>query len=295
MRTGFTQTIQKLDNLLEAVVFDWALAPGRRSKTLLVTGAVFGSLAWAQFSSTQMSPEDHFLRGTELLGKRSQSAAAIKHLRAASKGLGDSAEVWQNLGHAYLNAERGSEAVQAYQKAVGIDASVSHLFFLGYGYVKSDLPEVAIGCYEQILEKNAFFYPAIAYQGVAYDKAGRYRLALQRFQRALAYNPNYLPAHFHMGITYVNTREYERSIQCFEKVIQLDPTEAAAYYNIACCLSLMGEVEKGLEWLERAVERGFKDHAHMDKDTDLDNLRDTDGYRRLHQKAKALWTEEAES
>jgi len=295
MRTGFVQSIKKLDDLLELVVFDWALAPGRRGKTLLVTGAVVGSLAWANYSANRLSPEDHFLKGTELLSKRSKSAAAIEHLKSASTGLGDSAEVWQNLGHAYLNAERGAEAVSAYQRAVALDPSVSHLFFLGYGYVKSDLPEVAIGCYEQILEKNAFFYPAIAYQGVAYDKAGRYRLALQRFQRALAYNPNYLPAHFHMGITYVNTREYQRSIQCFEKVIQLDPTEAAAYYNIACCYSLMGKVDKALEWLERSVDQGFKDHQHMTKDTDLDNIRDTDGYRRLHERAKALWMEEAES
>lgn len=295
MLRGVIRTLKRVDDLLERVVFDFALAPERRGRTLALTAICVGAVAYQLGAPAKLSSEEHYRLGTELLGKRSKSEQAVKHLQIAAEGLATSPDVWQNLGHAYLNAEKPSEAVQAYQKAVGLDPSVSRLFFLGYGYVKSDLPEVAIGAYEQILAKNAFFYPAIAYEGVAYDKAGRYRLALQRFQRALAYNPNYLPAHFHMGITYVNTREYELSIQCFEKVIQLDPTESAAYYNIACCYSLMGEVDKALEWLAISIDKGFKDHAHMEKDSDLDNIRNTDGYRRQHQRAKALWEAEAES
>lgn len=300
MRGTFRRTFERIDNALEVLVFDWALHPSRRVKTLGMVTALGAGLACGlapEAPKAKLTPAEHLARGTELLPLKAKAKAAARHLNRAanSRTFRNDAAVWQKLGHAELNRKRPHRAVQAYTRALELDDSVTNLFYLGYGYVKADLPEVAVGVYQQILDKNAFFYPAIAYEGVAHDKAGRYRVAENRFRQALAYNPDYLPAHFHLGITYVNTKEYAKSIRAFEKVIELDPSEAAAYYNIACCFSLMGETDKALEWLQTSVDKGFNDYKHMDQDTDLDNIRDAKGFRQIRKAAKVSWKAEAAS
>lgn len=290
------RTLKTIDDVLEVLVFDWALHPTRRVKTALVTGAMLGGLTLATWRpAPEMTPEEAYARGTELLSLKARAPESVRLLEQASQGMAEDAAVWQNLGHAYLNAKREKDALSAYTRAVALDPSTSHLFFLGYAYVKNDMPEAAIGFYDQILEKSPYFYPAIAYRGVAHDKAGRYDQAQREFQRALAYNPRYLPAHFHLGITYVNTRDYKLSIREFKKVIALDPTESAAYYNIACCYSLMGEVDTANEWLRRSLEKGFHDYAHMDGDTDLCNIRQSPAYQELREQARKAWEAEAAS
>lgn len=296
MRMNWIQTLKKVDDLLEILVFDWALHPSRRARTLGLTGAFVGALAYSLWSPcASLTPLQAYEQGTDLLSQKARAADSVRLLEQASRGLAEDSRVWTNLGHAYLNADRKGDALRAYSRALTLDPSNSNLFFTGYAYVKNELPDVALGFYDQILEENAFFYPAIAYQGVAHDKAGRYDEAMRHFRKALAYNPRYVPAYFHMGITFVNTKEYQRSIQAFERVISLDPSESAAYYNIACCHSLMGQVEEANLWLEKALDHGFHDYAHMDSDHDLDGIRSSAGYQALRARAEAMWQAEAAS
>ena len=52
-------------------------------------------------------------------------------------------------------------------------------------------------------------------------------------------------------------------------------------YNVACSWALAGDTEEALAWLDRAVEKGFRDTTLLDKDSNFDNIRDTDGFRAL--------------
>jgi hypothetical protein len=52
-------------------------------------------------------------------------------------------------------------------------------------------------------------------------------------------------------------------------------------YNVACSWALAGETESALAWLDRAVEKGFRDTALLDRDNNFDTIRDTDGFRAL--------------
>lgn len=292
MKGSFIQSLKKFDDVLEVVVFDWALHPQRRAKTLAF-GALAGLLAFQGLAPEDLTPQESFEKGRALLAAKAKTPEAIALLEAASQGMPEDSKVWQALGHAYQNAKRDGDALEAYTKAVRYDRSVSNLFFLGYAFSRNELSEASIGTFNEILEEKPFFYPALAYQGVAHDRAGRYQEALHFYARALAYNPRYVPGYFHRGITYVNTKEYEKSIREFRRVLELDPTESAAYYNIACCFSLMGDTEKANRWLKKSVDQGFHDFAHMAQDSDLDNIRNTEAYKAQHARAQALWQAEA--
>jgi tetratricopeptide (TPR) repeat protein len=75
------------------------------------------------------------------------------------------------------------------------------------------------------------------------------------------------------GIKYLQIRRYERAIKEFQRVLELQPTNETAFYNLACAHSLKGDLEDALGALEQAIQNGFDDAEHMQKDSDLDPLR----------------------
>jgi len=52
-----------------------------------------------------------------------------------------------------------------------------------------------------------------------------------------------------------------------------------AHYNTACALSLQGKIGPALDHLDLAIAHGFTDVDHMNKDTDLDNLRNEERFK----------------
>jgi len=59
------------------------------------------------------------------------------------------------------------------------------------------------------------------------------------------------------------------------------------HYNAACCYSLAGQTEKAVGHFAKALEAGFKDWDHIKKDTDLNSIRETAGFKAAIAKAKA--------
>jgi serine/threonine protein kinase len=85
------------------------------------------------------------------------------------------------------------------------------------------------------------------------------------------------------------------SAEMFEK---REPADAGSLYEAACCRAVTAslqakakgpdaarlakeDADKAMAWLARAVAAGFKDAAHMKKDTDLDFLRDREDFKKL--------------
>ncbi|WNZ60149.1 hypothetical protein QEG98_29675 [Myxococcus sp. MxC21-1] len=66
-------------------------------------------------------------------------------------------------------------------------------------------------------------------------------------------------------------------------------------YNAACAASLLAEREEALVWLERAVEEGFDDAKHLQKDPDLSNVRSLPGYAALEQRVIAAEAKQYEA
>lgn len=57
------------------------------------------------------------------------------------------------------------------------------------------------------------------------------------------------------------------------------------YYNEACAFALTKEPEKAIASLGDALDAGFSDLNQLDKDVDLDSLRDRDDYKKLREQA----------
>jgi tetratricopeptide (TPR) repeat protein len=62
---------------------------------------------------------------------------------------------------------------------------------------------------------------------------------------------------------------------------------ALVYYNEACAFAVLNEPEKAIASLADAFDAGFNNLNHLDKDSDLNSLRDRDDYKKLREQAVA--------
>lgn len=81
--------------------------------------------------------------------------------------------------------------------------------------------------------------------------------------------------------------EYGGAADRLREVLGTEPPDPVDAYNLACALALDGKSSEALEWLERAVELGYANLDHMERDPDLDSLRTAEAYRRLVERLRS--------
>lgn len=65
---------------------------------------------------------------------------------------------------------------------------------------------------------------------------------------------------------------YTESLELDRAVVACEPDDPTARYNLACSLCLVGQLDAALDQLERALALGYKDHAFLAEDPDLQAL-----------------------
>ncbi len=86
------------------------------------------------------------------------------------------------------------------------------------------------------------------------------------------------------GGEYLQKGDYKKAILFFEitaKTSKVNPFSFYNLYNLACTYSLDKQKKKALKSLKMAVEAGFKNRAHMEKDSDLLNIRNEKAFKEI--------------
>ena len=87
---------------------------------------------------------------------------------------------------------------------------------------------------------------------------------------------------------YHMNEQYENAVKAYKWILknlsvmrgeQRKQAKINAHYNIACAYSLMGKRDEAINELKLAVKSGWNDTAHMEQDTDLDNIREMHEYK----------------
>ena len=155
--------------------------------------------------------------------------------------------------------------------------------------------------------------PAGYYQrGWFKDHSGDIEGALEDYTMAITLQPNEAYAYLNRGVLYRLKGENAKAESDFKQVVRLDsiPEEAEcsfyAYYYLgqkdkaieilntildkekkgncydaACLYSVMGEKEKALSYLRLSLEDGYRRFAHIKRDRDLNNIRNTEEFKVL--------------
>ena len=106
-------------------------------------------------------------------------------------------------------------------------------------------------------------------------------MTIEDYNKAITTDPNYVPAYNNRGNAYKNKGQYDKAIEDYNKSIAIDSKRVAAYYNLACAYSLQGNQSKACDYLSIAIEKGYKNWEHIKKDSDFNNIRNSDCYKRI--------------
>ena len=128
---------------------------------------------------------------------------------------------YYDKGKEHLNAERYTEAVSTFQKALILAED------LGRGSQVSDI-------------ENKHIY---AHLGAAYIRLKAYQEAIDALQNAIALDADLVDAHYHLGYAYVEQGHYDQAIPHLERAIAIAPNLKRAHYNLARAYRESGNLE----------------------------------------------------
>jgi tetratricopeptide (TPR) repeat protein len=81
--------------------------------------------------------------------------------------------------------------------------------------------------------------------------------------------------------TALDAKNYLLAKEKLDAMLKVQPESEAHWYNLACVQSRLGELKDAVESLEKAVEKGWADFVHLERDEDLNALREEAGYKAL--------------
>jgi tetratricopeptide (TPR) repeat protein len=106
-------------------------------------------------------------------------------------------------------------------------------------------------------------------------------------EEALRLDPDDPEALAFLAGSYTRRGRYEEGLALDRRLASLRADDPVVHYNLACSLSLTCHEEEALEALRRAIELGYDDFAHLEKDADLENVREHPGFEEVRRRLQS--------
>ncbi|RFT15835.1 MAG: Adenylate cyclase [Candidatus Saccharicenans subterraneus] len=108
-----------------------------------------------------------------------------------------------------------------------------------------------------------------------------YQLALRAVEKRVQLHPDDARAYTMGAVSFCRLGDRRSGLEWAERAIAIDPNDAGIQYNVACLFALEGEKTRAIQSLEAAVQAGFAHRDWVEKDPDLDSLRDDPRFKAL--------------
>lgn len=93
-------------------------------------------------------------------------------------------------------------------------------------------------------------------------------------------------ASFEQSMTLIQSRKYELAVSTLALDVDLMPDNWRLLYNLACAYSLKGDKRRAIETLSKAVHKGFSNAAELERNNQLDAIREEAGFRKIVESLK---------
>ena len=110
-------------------------------------------------------------------------------------------------------------------------------------------------------------------------KEGQYKEAIINYKKALHHNKSFKEATINLSTAYMKNSNFEEALKTLQKGMVLDTKNPHIYYNYACYYSLIGEPKTSLEMLKTAIHFGFNKFNQIERDPDLQKLRQSQEFK----------------
>lgn len=317
---GKEKWAEATDDIVKALSFDWDRKALYLANTL--KEPAFTMLVSKIKVQSAKSPNEAtwpYIIGT-MFEQDKQYTKAIEYYETAnSKDV--SPVVHQRISECYYELGDYEEALNSINQALSLDsADLSYKarkanIYYEMGDVESAIaewdnvltaqPEYGFGYYRrgwfkelagdmdgaiEDLSMSIVLEPEYSYsyvsRGDIYMKQGKKELAEADFKKVIEIEDSpekYDCIHY----AYQGMGDYDRAIAAIDSIIARDSTDAGNYYDAACLYSRMQDKANALRNLEKSFELGYNRFAHIERDFDMDFLRDTEEFKALISKYKS--------
>lgn len=142
-------------------------------------------------------------------------------------------EFYPYLAKAYAQQGKVSEAISAYQKALGTTINQAEIYGeLGLLYSKQKDLSQAARHYQQALKLKPGWAELQYNLAVVLYQLGDWNGAIAAYNRAIKVKPDYAAAYFNLGVIYDQKGELEAAIAAYRQVIAFQPSLVRAYSNL---------------------------------------------------------------
>ncbi len=191
-------------------------------------------------------------------------------------------------GYTLWQMDQFDKAKVEFETAMKMDPSQEETPYLyGRACFQRGEFEKAAGLFEEACRRQehheARYFAGQTYTAMKNTEAAltAYRLALRALEKHVELNPDDARAFTLGAVSLIRLGEREAGLEWAERAVSIDPNDAGIQYNAACLFALEGQKIRAIECLENAVKAGFAHREWVEKDPDLDSLRDDPRFKAL--------------
>ena len=192
----------------------------------------------------------------------------------------------------YADAGRYQEALKDVDKFVErYPTYVLGYYYRGHYQFLSGNYEKAVASFSDGIEIDETSSDNYLQRARAYINMNQRERALKDLENTLALEeePNWNRC---FALHYIGRNK--EALECMKTLINENSYDSGNYYNLACLYSMMNLCDDAVSALTTALELGYKDFAHISRDTDLDNIRNRGDFKALIEKYSAQVASEVE-
>ena len=152
------------------------------------------------------------------------------------------------------NDGRHAEAVQAFRRALFVDASSKAWAHLGDAYLAMGQKERGLECVQEALKvdaKNTFARRAAVLAYLAENNGNAAKMHAEFWARS---NPADAEALHHLGKAYMKLKMWNEAVGAYEDSIAIDPSNVHAFNNLGYSAIQVGDYDTAMEYLERTFD-----------------------------------------
>lgn len=185
--------------------------------------------------------------------------------------------------------DRHDQAEEEFLEAIRLDPGLfeARYFYARDCYVQGKL-EIAAQLYQQASDIRPDDYQSPMFAAQVLSDLGRVEDAREARTKGQQNAEEHLKRHpddsraLYLGANaLVALGDREKAMGWLRRALGFDPEEPMLLYNAACIYSRLGESDEALDCLERAVTYGLTYRGWIERDSDLDPLRDHDRFKAL--------------
>ena len=212
----------------------------------------------------------------------------IKLMNQAIRMDSTDANFYYMRANALFYIQEFSKAKTDYERMMELDKDYGYYGYYKLGWIKEIQKDYqgALNDYNMSIALNdTYSYSYMMKGNLLKDYLGKEEEAEDAFRKCIetdaGINEGTCKQYAYWGVG-----QTEKAIAVCDSILEKydDP---GSYYDAACLYSRMNREEEAIRHLAIAFEKGFNRIKHMENDNDLDNIRNTSGYKNLLDKYKS--------